>query len=183
MGNGKKKNGHTEAQAPTDSSSSNAVELPRRKPDGTYAKGQSGNPAQRFPKGVSGNPGGRTRLVRETWAEWLEEPNTKDPSKSNVRVGVEAVGALFLNGDIAAAREARSAVEGSTVNVNYQSEIVQWLEQGIITVEEVQAELDAEEARAVLLAAGKTLELPSGAKETTTEEPSTFIEGESEVVA
>lgn len=187
MGNGRKKNGGGGGEvSPTETSSAKPSEAPaqiKRKADGTFAKGQSGHPQSRFPKGVSGNPGGKPKLIRETYTEWLAEPNRSQPHKTNARVGVEAVGNAFLMGDIPAAREIRTATEGTSLNVNYQHKVVQWLQQGLITVEEVQAELDEDEARMVLLAAGELL--PAQPSTETTEAPSvsaSIIDGEAEVV-
>lgn len=93
----------------------------------------------------------------------------------NVDVGVAAVGAQFLQGDVASAREARTAVEDLHITVNYKHQVVQWLLQGLITVDEVQSELEPEEARAVLLAAGVGIpELPRSAD--------AVIDGESRVL-
>lgn len=131
-----------------------------------------------FPKGVSGNPGGKPRIIRDTWAEWLAEPNPQQPAKTNARVGVEAVGANFLRGDVPSAREARSAVEGTQVNVSYQNEVVLWLQQGLISVQDVLEDLDPEEARVVLLAAG--VQMPAQPAEAQGE--GVIVDGESQVI-
>lgn len=124
----------------------------KRNADGTFAKGSK--PMAGYPKGVSGNPGGQPRIIRNTWAEWLAEPNTETPDKTNARVGIEAAGERFLRGELDALREARTATEDTTINVNYKHQVVAWLQQGLITVDEVQKELEPAEAQAVLLAAG-----------------------------
>lgn len=78
---------------------------------GTGRPFQPGNP-WRIPPGETLNPGGRPKLLKHAFLEWLEAEN--DQGLTNAAGVAMALGRKALQGQVAAAREIRRATEGDT---------------------------------------------------------------------
>ncbi|CAG0928267.1 hypothetical protein TFLX_00800 [Thermoflexales bacterium] len=77
---------------------------------------QKGND-HRFPPGQSGNPGGRPKLLSDAYRSKLSEVSPNDPEQRTYAEIIAAGQVVRAISDTQAAREIRSATEGSRVNV------------------------------------------------------------------
>ncbi len=77
---------------------------------------QKGN-VHRFKPGESGNPGGRPKLLADAYRKKLEEISPNDPDGRTYAEIIAAGQVVKAISDTQAAREIRSATEGSRVNV------------------------------------------------------------------
>ncbi|MBA2704912.1 MAG: hypothetical protein H0U60_13805 [Blastocatellia bacterium] len=64
----------------------------------------------------SPNPSGKPKLLGDSYKEWLATVNDKDPQgRTNAQLGALSMGMSMLRGEVAAAREIRTATEGENI--------------------------------------------------------------------
>lgn|SRR5574341_70609 len=114
----------------------NVKRRPRGKP---FASGNQHGAAHRFLPGQSGNPGGRPRTLSDAYRTWLAALDPKS-GRTNAERIAEAVGRAALRGDTGAARELRMATEGVRV-CDWRDELHGLVLAGVVTIEDVRAEL------------------------------------------
>lgn len=113
----------------------------------------------------SPNPTGRPKLLGESYKAWLEkvpegfdkDGKPRNPDReTNATLVARAIGLAALQGDVSAAKEIRAATEGEKITLaTWQTEIVDALERGALTAQQVIDELGMDDARAILIAAGQ----------------------------
>jgi hypothetical protein len=132
-------------------SAANSVKRKLKEPRGKPF--QPGNP-WRFKPGQSGNPNGRPKLLSGAYQDWLAAED--ENGMTNASHVALALGARSISGDVNAAKELRSATEGTRVTT-WQDEVVALLKSGQVTPEDVIEELGDDDkgiAEAILVAAG-----------------------------
>jgi len=85
-------------------------QVANRKPNGQFAKGQSGNPATQFKPGQSGNPNGQHGSLADLFRELANAKNTTGRSRHEAIL--DKVLRMAENGSLKAAEMYFSRIEG-----------------------------------------------------------------------
>lgn len=113
-----------------------------------------------FKPGQSGNPTGRPKLLGEAYKAKLARAVPGDEEgRTYAEVMADAIALEVIKGDVAAAREIRSATEGDRVVFEdaWKSEIVEHLKAGHISPQDVIEAIGLDDARSLIIAAGAVI--------------------------
>lgn len=113
-----------------------------------------------FEPGQSGNPGGRPKLLGEAYKAKLARVVPDDPEgRTYAEVMADAIALQVIKGDVAAAREIRSATEGEKVVFGeaWKQEVIELLKAGQISTQDVIEAIGLDDARSLIIAAGAAI--------------------------
>lgn len=119
-----------------------------------------------FEPGHSGNPGGRPKVLSEAYRAKLARIVPDDPEgRTYAEVMADSIALEVIKGDVAAAREIRSATEGDKVVFEdaWKREVIELLKAGRISPQDVIEALGIDDARSIIIAAGAAI--PASASE------------------
>jgi len=117
-----------------------------------------------FKPGQSGNPSGRPKLLSGAYKAWLASAPPPDMADrleakfgfrpaTNAEMYAMTIGAEVVKGNVAAAREIRSATEGERIRT-WRDDVIDLLREGHVKPDDVRSELGNDLAEELIAAAG-----------------------------